>query len=93
MNSPNRLVAWLLFAAGLVIGWQPQVGGAQTELEQRRQQLEALSPSEKRDLIAKKERFDRLSREEQERLRKLDEQLQEHPESEEMQQVLQRYGQ
>jgi hypothetical protein len=85
---PSRLMWCCTVLVVLATG-----ASAQDNLDQRREQIEALSPSAKRELMAKKDRFDRLPEAEKERLRKLDEQIRRHPRSAELQQVLQHYGQ
>lgn len=57
----------------------------------RREKLATMSVSEKRDFLQKKERFDELSEQEQERLRKLHAALQSHPNREELSHVLNAY--
>jgi hypothetical protein len=62
------------------------------EIEERRH-VEELSPSAKRELLRKKERFDQLSDEEKARLRRLDAEISRHPDAPEIRRVLERYGQ
>jgi hypothetical protein len=89
----NHKLALAGLAVWLLVGGVCLRGYAQAELDERRQRLESLSPSEKRELLAKKERFDDKSESERQRLRELDAQIRQHPQAEQLQQVLQRYGQ
>jgi hypothetical protein len=91
VNNHNLAIGGL--TVWLLVGGVCQRGYGQSELEDRRQRLESLSPSEKRELLAKKERFDGKSEAEKQRLRELDAQIRQHPQAEQLQQVLQRYGQ
>ena len=92
-RSGMRRFAIFVATWGTMLGLPPTHGLAQSDLEVRRQRIESLSPSEKRELIAKKDRFDRLPDAEQERLRQLDEQIRNDPRAAELEQVLERYGQ
>ncbi len=60
-------------------------------LEQNRASLQALSGSELADLVEKKARFDALSDAEQQRIRQLHEQLQNHPQRDELVNIMRRY--
>jgi hypothetical protein len=65
---------------------------ADTELlEQRRQRVEQMSASQKRGLLEKKQQFEKLSAEEQAALRELHTAIVNHPNSEQLQAVMQRY--
>ncbi len=64
---------------------------AQDPIVERRQQVRDLSAEEKLELQQKKERFEALSPDEQQRMRELHQKLQAHEQSENLQQVLQRY--
>ncbi len=87
-----RRVKMAMIVMGLLFGLAP-AAARQDDIAARRKQIDSLGPSEMRELNEKKNHFDRLSQAEQDRLRKLDAQIRQHPRSEELLQVLGRYGQ
>lgn len=60
--------------------------------QQRLARIEAMSPAEKEELRVKRERFDRLSEEEQDRLRQLYRQIHKESDAEKLQRIMIRYG-
>jgi len=62
------------------------------ELDDRRQRLEAMTAEEKAALLRKKERFDRLSQAERQRMRDLHASIESRPDSERLRTVLERYN-
>jgi hypothetical protein len=60
--------------------------------QRRLAQIEAMSETEKEELRVKKERFDRLSKEEQDRLRQLYRDIHQETDAEKLQRIMVRYG-
>ncbi len=60
--------------------------------QRRLAQIEAMSETEKEELRVKKERFDRLSKEEQDRLRQLYRDIRQETDAEKLQRIMVRYG-
>jgi len=69
----------------------PTPARADDSLDQRRRQIEAMSPQDQALLRERQERFARLSPEEQERLRRLHDEIDEAPDAEQLRQIMERY--
>jgi hypothetical protein len=93
-NQRRRSIArGLVVLLGLTPGLTlPRSGYGQEELEVRRTKVDQLSATEKKELLAKKDRFDKLPPEEKQRIRELHQQLSRHNQSERLHQVLQNYA-
>ncbi|MFO0871339.1 MAG: hypothetical protein U0935_20640 [Pirellulales bacterium] len=87
----NVLLSALLLVSPLprVCAWGDE---ASASIEEQRRRLEALSQDELAELRRKKERFDRLSAEEQQRVRELHSDLSSDPQGERLRQVLTSYN-
>lgn len=79
----------LLFCA---VAMLPRWGSAQDAPPALRQQVSALSPMEKRDLQQKQTLFDRLSPQEQDRLRQLHAEIQDDQRADQLEKVLEHYA-
>ncbi len=91
--SETTLLAMLgVLAVGGTI-WVAGSVGADDVLAERREQVRQMSPEAKSRLLTNKERFDRLPESEQQRLRKVHEQVATEPDSAHLRGVLERYDQ
>ena len=87
-RSAVRLLSTLCPAIAI---FAAQVAQAGDELADRRLQIASLKPAEQEELLRKEERFSALPADEQERLRKLQSELDSDPKAPKLQQVLKRY--
>ena len=74
------------------LGWRVPATLSDNELAERRAAIVNLSPAEKQQLLKKQERFIRLPAEQQARIRRLYQDLQDDPRGEELRGVLVRYS-
>lgn len=88
MAGSRRLaVAWLAALAACAAAW----GSADETLEQRRARIEHLTPEARRQLLEDLQRFQSLSPEEQDKLRRLHKDFQARPDREELGRVMKAY--
>jgi hypothetical protein len=88
MNRKLSLVVLLLLGVCLAVGLS--LRAAETE-EQRMARLQAMLPHEKEELARKKVRYDNLTAEEKERLKRLNEEIASDPNAPQLQEVMDRY--
>lgn len=90
--APNR---WYRAAIAVALMLWPVLAAAATTdegtLERRRQRIEQLDPAEKKELLAKKERFQSLPLDKQQRMRLLHRQIEADPHARRLRQVAHHY--
>ncbi len=92
----RRAVLLIVFAAGAMLQGE-LVGGAESVVppaaapEASRQNIAAMPAGDKKELQGKQERFYRLDEEEQNRLRRLHDELSQDPDAKRLEMVLERY--
>jgi hypothetical protein len=81
-------VSWISL---LVLAVSPPVSSAEESLAERRQRLQSMTPAQKAELESKKGRFDGLPPEEQEELKRLHESIDQHPNADQLREVMEGY--
>lgn len=89
MRCKRTIARWMVAIAPLICA-RGFAASPETP-EQTRHRLESMTAAEKEDLLRKKERFEKLSSEEQARYRKLHEQVTTDPEADRLKHVMTRY--
>ncbi len=79
----------LAIVTGILVGASDM--RADETLRQRQARVRAMSPTEKQDLLAKQDRFNRLTPEQRDRVTELHTELSSHPDAAKLNQVLDRY--
>lgn len=88
---PSRLATvYLVLIVAAAAGWSS--GPGDDAIEQRRARLEQMTDAQKTALLEKKRRFEDLSDEQQDQLRKLHEELAAHPHCDRLHKLLERYN-
>lgn len=80
-------------SVALICGILPAPRADADELSERRARLDGMSAEEKKELLRKKQRFDRLSPDEQARMRSLHVAISQHENADRLRSVLERYNQ
>jgi hypothetical protein len=83
------MLAWML--AAWVLAALPAWARAEESLDDRRARLEAFSPAQKQEIFEHEQKFRNLPRAEQDRLGRLNRELEDDPQGPELRRVMQRY--